>query len=151
VLGPKADWQANELGYFDTLLRFSDRSKRAPSPYGDIFRGERLMDRVIAAAGLENRGEYTEYRAPLELILTDLRAGKLPETAYPSLPARQPQGGNPTRVIVFYVGGVTYEEMRVATESSRPGSPWDVVVGGTTLHNGQSYLEHELRPFTTAL
>jgi hypothetical protein len=151
VLSAKADWQANEMGYFDTLLRFSDRAKRGPSPYGDIFRGHGLFDKLMIAAGLESRVDYTEYRAPLELILADLRAGKLPEAAYPFVPSRVPQVGNPTRVIVFYIGGVTYEEMRVATESSRSDATWDVVVGGTTLHNGESYLQYELRPFTSAL
>jgi hypothetical protein len=40
---------------------------------------------------------------------------KLLAAAYPFVSSRVPQVGNPTRVIVFYIGGVTYEEMRMVT------------------------------------
>jgi hypothetical protein len=64
LLGAKADWQANEMGCLNTLIRFSDRAKRGPAPYGDIFWGHEFFDKLMTAVGLENRVNYTKYCAP---------------------------------------------------------------------------------------
>ena len=46
----------------------------------------------------------------------------------------------PKKVIVFIVGGATYEEARIA----RDFTAIDLIIGGTTIHNMDSYTTHEI-------
>jgi hypothetical protein len=49
------------------------------------------------------------------------------------------------RLVVFYVGGATYTEMRTAGEVT----DIEVIIGGTTVHNTTSFIRFEVEPFTT--
>lgn len=68
--------------------------------------------------------------------------GKLRENVYPCL-------GNDDRfssrryqnIIVFMVGGTTYEEALCVHNINQSNFGVRVILGGTTIHNSQSYLE----------
>jgi hypothetical protein len=67
----------------------------------------------------------------------------LSETAFPF--ANPNKKGHAENVVVFYIGGATYEEMRIASLFS--GDHFDVVVGGTAVHNAKSFIECEVAPY----
>ena len=48
-------------------------------------------------------------------------------------------------VIVFMVGGVTYEESRYVSEMNTANPGVRVLLGGTTIHNSASFLEEVKR------
>ena len=55
-------------------------------------------------------------------------------------------GGGSTRdkpqdIIVFIIGGATYEEAKMVAEINASVPGVRVVLGGTTIHNAQSFLE----------
>lgn len=59
--------------------------------------------------------------------------GKLRESNYPGvgpIPA-----GTPRSIVVFVVGGVTYEESTKVAELNAAGSGMKVVLGSTQIHN----------------
>lgn len=93
---------------------------------------------------------YTQHEPPLSEFIRELMQGQLPESAFPTL--EHGQGSSPSsypsnQIIVYVLGGVTYEEALAAHKliSSNPGLV--VILGGTTVHNSESFLD-QLRSFS---
>ena len=87
--------------------------------------------------------EEMQHRPRLDVILNTLaKKNKLPEDQFPSIADRMTQ----TREIVIYiVGGVTYQESRavrefnVAQEAQDGGAGWRVVLGGDSMLRGKAF------------
>ncbi|KAH9282707.1 Vacuolar protein sorting-associated protein 45 [Echinococcus granulosus] len=89
---------------------------------------------------------YTQHEPLIVDILRELIQGQLQESGFPTLDCGQ---GSPSslpakKIVVFILGGATYEESLAVHKlmSSTPGL--NVVLGGTTVHNSESFL-HQLR------
>ena len=88
--------------------------------------------------GVENI--YTQHRPLVAETLENLIKGKLREQQYPYL-GSEVFRDKPQDIIVFMVGGTTYEEAIAVNQvnSSNPGVR--VILGGTAVHNTESFLE----------
>jgi vacuolar protein sorting-associated protein 45 len=102
-----------------------------------IFSGAR--DRFKGLKGVEN--VYTQHSPRLELTLQNLIKGKLREQQYPFVDGGGSTRDKPQDLILFIVGGVTFEEARTVSNinASTPGVR--IVLGGTTVHNSTTFLE----------
>lgn len=60
------------------------------------------------------------------------------ESSYPFL--RDSLKDRPQDLFVFVVGGITYEEARVVAEFNAANPTMRVVLGGTEIHNFNSYV-----------
>ena len=89
--------------------------------------------------GVEN--VYTQHLPTLHNTLTSLIKGRLNTNVYPFLEPERGTKEKPQDIIIFMVGGVTFEEAKtVATvNASVPGVR--VVLGGTQVHNSASFME----------
>ncbi|KAF8586314.1 vacuolar protein sorting-associated protein 45 [Ramaria rubella] len=132
----------------------------------DLFSNETLLAKGRSALkglkGVEN--VYTQHAPHLSQTLEHLLRGRLKDTSYPFVEGQQGVGPNSTLqrsqdVIVFMIGGTTYEEARfVATlnqeSASVPGSSTSprgtpvppssgmrILLGGTCVHNSSSFLQ----------
>ncbi|UYV72687.1 VPS45 [Cordylochernes scorpioides] len=87
--------------------------------------------------GVEN--VYTQHEPVIKEVLEDLLKGRLREQLYPYLGSVQPH--RLQEVIVFVIGGVTYEESLTVLNLRKqiPGSK--IYLGGTSIHNFKSFLE----------
>ena len=83
---------------------------------------------------------YTQHTPLLKDTLEDVLKGKLNESQYPTL-GDDPSGRRPQDVIVFIVGGTTYEEALCVHQINQSHPGVHVVLGGTTVHNSTSFLE----------
>lgn len=104
---------------------------------GSFFGGAR--DRIKGLKGVEN--VYTQHSPRLEATIQDLIKGRLSQQVYPFV-----EGGGSTKdkaqdVIVFMVGGTTYEEAKMVAQVNASSPGVRVVLGGTTIHNSSSFLE----------
>lgn len=84
---------------------------------------------------------YTQHVPLLINTIDSALKGKLREASFPSVGS----GGTtvaPKAVVVFVVGGVTYEEATKVHEINKSGVK--VILGGTCIHNSSSFLA-ELR------
>ncbi|XP_046963784.1 vacuolar protein sorting-associated protein 45 [Vanessa cardui] len=91
-------------------------------------------------SGVENI--YTQHTPLLKDTLEDLIKGKLRENLYPVVGGDYlPSGKRPQDIIVFIVGGATYEESLCVHQINQAYPGVRVVLGGTTIHNSASYLE----------
>lgn len=89
--------------------------------------------------GVEN--VYTQHSPLLETTLQQLVKGKLREAQYPFVEGGGTTRDKPQDVVVFVVGGATYEEAKMVAgiNASSPGVR--VVLGGTTVHNAATFME----------
>ncbi|KAG8214562.1 Sec1 family-domain-containing protein [Butyriboletus roseoflavus] len=113
----------------------------------DLFSTESLLAKGRSALkglqGVEN--VYTQHTPHLSQTLENLFKGRLKETSYPFHDGAGTNFGlqRPQDIIIFMIGGTTYEEARTIAllnqDSTSTGTR--VLLGGTCVHNSSSYLE----------
>lgn len=103
---------------------------------GGIFSGARG---IKGLKGVEN--VYTQHSPHLETTLQNMIKGRLREQQYPFVDGGGTTRDKPQDIIVFMIGGATYEEAKMVAgiNASSPGVR--VVLGGTTVHNAATFLE----------
>merc|ERR1740130_2484856 len=90
---------------------------------------------------------YTQHTPYLGQILEKLSKGVLAETLYPYLPSAEAAAGAgakkaaPTQILVFMLGGVTYEEARYVAEMNAANPGVRILLGGTCVHNCSTFLQ----------
>src|SRR5215471_16022116 len=108
----------------------------------ELFSSSDLFSRARSGfkglKGVEN--VYTQHTPFMEKTLSSLTKGRLREQTHPFIdPAdgsvAQAMKERPQDIIVFMIGGTTYEEARMikGINESMPGVR--IVLGGTTVHN----------------
>lgn len=112
-------------------------SHDADGPGGIINRFQKTLLKDLK--GVEN--VYTQHVPLLSTTLTQLIKGRLSSATYPFLEPTQATKEKPQDVIVFMVGGITFEEAKAVAmiNASVPGVR--VVLGGTQVHNSETFLE----------
>ena len=83
---------------------------------------------------------YTQHTPLLNETLEDLIKGKLSSQTFPYL-GNTITSKRPQDVIVFMIGGTTYEESLNVYNLNKQNSGIKIILGGTTIHNSQSFLE----------
>ncbi|XP_066124164.1 vacuolar protein sorting-associated protein 45 isoform X2 [Saccopteryx bilineata] len=86
--------------------------------------------------GIEN--VYTQHQPFLHETLDHLIKGKLKENLYPYL-GPSTLRDRPQDIIVFVIGGATYEEALTVYNLNRTTTGVRLVLGGTTVHNTKSH------------
>jgi len=115
----------------------------------DLFSTESLLAKGRSALkglkGVEN--VYTQHTPHLTQTLENLFKGRLRDTSYPFIDSVGPNASlqRPQDVIIFMIGGTTYEEARTITllnqEAGGTSAGTRLLLGGTCIHNSSSYLE----------
>ncbi|NWR95237.1 VPS45 protein, partial [Furnarius figulus] len=82
--------------------------------------------------GIEN--VYTQHQPLLQETLDQLIKGKLKDSQYPYLGPNTLRD-RPQDIIVFLIGGATYEEALTVYNLNRSNPGVRIVLGGTTIHN----------------
>ncbi|XP_063173319.1 vacuolar protein sorting-associated protein 45 [Candoia aspera] len=88
--------------------------------------------------GVEN--VYTQHQPLLHKTLDQLIKGKLRDHQYPYLGPSSLRD-RPQDIIVFIIGGATYEEALAVYSLNRATPGVRIVLGGTTVHSTRSFLE----------
>jgi len=114
---------------------------------GDLFDNKNVFKNFTKSVfrgiqGVENI--YTQHKPALFSILENLTKGKLNEQEYPFL--QRPVAQVPSHIIVFIYGGITYQEVKTIHEFNINNPSFSFILGGTTIHNSQSFLD-ELKRF----
>ncbi|ORY25715.1 Sec1-like protein [Naematelia encephala] len=114
----------------------------------DLFMNENFFSRGKSALkgikGVEN--VYTQHTPHLSQTLDLLLKGRLKETSYPFLEGDEnARTQRPQDIIVFMLGGTTYEEGRAVALlnqklANEPGGGTRILLGGSTIHNSSSFL-----------
>jgi hypothetical protein len=102
-----------------------------------IFSGAR--DRFKGLKGVEN--VYTQHSPRLEVTLQNLIKGRLRDQQYPFIEGGGTTRDKPQDIIVFIVGGVTFEEAKTVSQLNAASPGVRIVLGGTCIHNSTTFLE----------
>lgn len=133
----------DQIRLIDQILRYGGSHVRG----GDLFHKKSLFKQVKHSVansikGVEN--VYTQHKTYLASTVESLCKGRLKESNYPFLEGCR-SDTLPQCLLVFVVGGTTYEEARDVAELNKPSDGgrdrgWKIVLGGTTIHNSHSFL-----------
>jgi vacuolar protein sorting-associated protein 45 len=142
LLAASTDLSPGRIEIIPQLLRYHHSLIPATGGEGlfdatSIFAGGRFGFRGLR--GVDN--VYTQHSPTLETTLQNLIKGRLKESAYPFV-----EGGGITRdksqdIIVFMIGGATYEEAKLVAQVNASSPGVRVVLGGTFMHNSSTFLE----------
>ena len=127
------------------LLAYHHSLQAAPAAGGfsDLFESSSIFfgarDRFKGLKGVEN--VYTQHSPRLEATLQNLIKARLKEQQYPFVEGGGTTRDKPQDIIVFMVGGVTYEEAKMVAQVNASSPGVRVVLGGTSIHNSTTFLE----------
>ena len=122
----------------DAIINYAGIQRRAPGLYGDRSALSRFSRRLTATImdGIQNMDCQH-----VPLLMNTIEAvikGKLKESHYPAVDVLSP--GKQSEIIVFIIGGVTYEEGQKVAELNDSNNGVKVIVGGSFIHNTTSFI-----------
>ena len=145
LLSTVGDVPPHKLGIIPKLLAYHHSLQSPPVAGGftDLFESASFFtgarDRFSKnLKGVEN--VYTQHSPRLEATLTNLIKGRLKELQYPFLEGGGHTRDKPQDIVVFMVGGTTYEEAKMVAQINASSPGVRVVLGGTTIHNSETFL-----------
>ena len=136
---------ASQVNLVTILLAYHHSLQAAPAAGGfsDLFESSSIFsgarDRFKGLKGVEN--VYTQHSPRLEATLQNLIKARLKEQQYPFVEGGGSTRDKPQDIIVFIVGGVTYEEAKMVAQVNASSPGVRVVLGATNIHNSTTFLE----------
>ncbi|XP_066602580.1 LOW QUALITY PROTEIN: vacuolar protein sorting-associated protein 45-like [Prorops nasuta] len=89
-------------------------------------------------SGVDN--VYTQHKPLLHDTLEDIVKGRFKDNLYPVV-NNHSSGLRAQDVVVFIIGGATYEESLTVHSLNKNYANFNILLGGTTIHNSKSFLE----------
>lgn len=125
-------------GLVQFLLKQAGVDRRTGDLYGnrDILNIARNMARGLK--GIEN--VYTQHQPLLFQTMESITKGRLRDVDYPFV-GNHFQQGRPQEVVIFIVGGTTYEESRSVALQNSLNSGIRFILGGSSLLNSKRFLK----------
>jgi vacuolar protein sorting-associated protein 45 len=124
----------------DAMLQYAGDHKRASGLFSQGGLMAKLGKTISSSVnGVEN--VYTQHVPLLQNTLEAISKGKLKDSAYPLASGGGGPSGKPMEVIVFMVGGVTYEEAMSVAAFNKANQLTRVILGGSCIQNSTSFLE----------
>lgn len=154
----KGGVSSDSVDLLKVMLRFAGSKSRGPGLYGE---NHNIMAKMTKSFMTNVQGVQNVYSQHVPLLMDTVNAllkGKLRTDTHPYVPGTTPRSAKsgippetliPNEIIIYMVGGVTYEEgTKVAEFNETNKGRIQIILGGSTVHNSTSFLE-ELK--TTAL
>jgi vacuolar protein sorting-associated protein 45 len=137
------DAKANsaELALLNATLEYAGDSRRAPNLFGQGGLMASLSKQLqTTIQGVEN--VYTQHKPLLAHILDNINKNKLKDSSFPYALNECPNA-SPKDIVIFMVGGTTYEEAMNVSEFNKvaANSEMNVYFGGSCIHNSVSFLK----------
>jgi len=130
----------------DELLSYCGANVRS----GDLFGNKNILSKMVTSVKSSVKGVdniYTQHKPAITDNLLALSQGKMKVKSLPYLDAGgSKQQGRYRLVVVYIVGGVTYEEL-AAVEQFNGSNPAGlrVVIGGSSVHNSHTFITDVLK------
>lgn len=145
LLGAAGNLSQRRIDMIAKLLTYHHSLQQTQSAGGisDIFESASIFsgarDRFKGLKGVEN--VYTQHSPRLELTLQNLIKGRLKDQQYPFVEGGGSTRDKPQDIVVFMIGGATYEEAKMVAQVNASSPGIRVVFGGTAVHNSTTFLE----------
>ncbi|XP_062516696.1 vacuolar protein sorting-associated protein 45-like [Corticium candelabrum] len=129
---------ANYRRLVSSIIEYGGKNRRGSDLFGTQNPLSFTKKFFKGLKGVEN--VYTQHRPLLVEILDSLVKGKLKDAQFPFVKDFQLKE-RPQDIIVFMVGGTTYEEAMAVASLNKTLQGVKIVLGGTTVHNCKSFFE----------
>jgi vacuolar protein sorting-associated protein 45 len=132
---------AVDIALVDALLAFAGSAKRQGDLFGMKSSTVSFVAKLVKKGlqGVEN--VYTQHKPVLAETLDALTKGRLKDAAFPFVGGSGASSAKPRDLIVFMLGGTTFEEAAVVADlNAAAAGAVRVVLGGTFMHNSKSFL-----------
>lgn len=137
---------SQQLALLDAMMEYAGESKRAAG----LFSGGGIMSKLSRSLNTSINGVqnvYTQHQPVLYYILDSIAKGKLKDSTYPLILGTT--ATRPAEIIVFIVGGATFEEAtKVAEFNASQQGGLKVILGGSNVHNSSSFIKEILNSFS---
>ncbi|KAL0323278.1 UNVERIFIED_CONTAM: Vacuolar protein sorting-associated protein 45 [Sesamum angustifolium] len=125
-----------------TLVQFLLKQAGVDRRTGDLYGSRDLFNYALNMArglkGVEN--VYTQHQPLLSQIMESVVKGRLRDVDYPYV-GNHFQQARPQDVIIFIVGGTTYEEARAVALQNSTNSGIRFILGGSAILNSKRFLK----------
>jgi hypothetical protein len=144
LLSAAGNLPQHKISLVPKILQYqhSLQTQAAAGGFSDIFESASIFsgarDRFKGLKGVEN--VYTQHSPRMEVTLQNLIKGRLKEQQYPFVEGGGSTRDKPQDIIVFVVGGATYEEAKMVAQVNASSPGIRVVLGGTSIHNSTTFL-----------
>lgn len=128
----------SELELLEGVLRYAGGSKRSC----DLFHNKNLMARAkynFKMVMKDVPNVFIQHQSYLSTVVQQVMGKKLKESEFPGTAPFNSREGLST-LIVFVVGGTTYEEAKEVAMVNRNGGETTVLLGSNYIHNSVSFL-----------
>lgn len=145
LLSAVGDIPPQRLDLIAKLLAYHHSLQAPPTSGGfsDLFESASIFsgarDRFRGVQGVEN--VYTQHSPRLEATLQNLVKAKLREQQYPFVEGGGSTRDKPQDIIVFMIGGATYEEAKMVAQINASSPGVRVILAATSIHNSTSFME----------
>jgi len=125
----------------DILLRYSGSRVRGPGLFGSHDVISKMTKNFMSSV----QGVSNVYAQHVPLLIDTLQAMakiRLKESSHPFLSSSVDRTKTPQEILVFMLGGVTYEETTKVHEFNQSNAQGiKVILSGSTIHNSTSFLD----------
>eukprot|EP00731_Ephydatia_muelleri_P008714 Em0004g1052a len=128
----------DQMAVFKSISGYTSRALRSVDLFED--RNPLAITKRFLRGVKDVENVYTRHKPLLSDLLDQVFKGKLKESVFPFIGPTKPTD-RPQDIIVFVVGGVTYEEAMAVAMLNKATPGVRIVLGGTTVHNSHSFLE----------
>ncbi|KAI9291831.1 Sec1-like protein [Neoconidiobolus thromboides FSU 785] len=125
------------LKVIDKVMEYGGYDQRQNDLYGDSNLFSKGRNVIKGLKGVEN--VYTQHVPLLYHQLEDLVKGKLKEAQFPFI--KQSSKLIPQDVIIYQVGGTTYQEAHFVSQFNQQNLGFRVVLGGPDIINSEMFLK----------
>ncbi|KAL1561169.1 vacuolar protein sorting-associated protein 45 [Salvia divinorum] len=127
--------------YKPGLVQFLLKQAGVDRRTGDLYGNRDLLNYALNMArglkGVEN--VYTQHQPLLSQTMESITKGRMRDVDYPYI-GNHFQQARPQDVIIFIVGGTTYEEARVVSLQNATNSGIRFILGGSAILNSKRFL-----------
>lgn len=136
----------SRINLIPKLLTYAHSLQSIPTSGGipDLFQTSNIFSEARSRFNRGLRGVenvYTQHSPRLENTLQDLIKGRLSTNSFPFVEGGGQTRDKPQDIIVFMVGGATYEEAKMVAQVNASSPGVRVVLGGTGMLNSSSFLD----------
>lgn len=125
------------------MLRYAGTQSRGPGLFGSDTHllGKMTKSILTSVQGVEN--VYSQHIPLVMETIQQIAKGKLSYKTHPIVPGSGAAHAQPipSQLLIYMVGGVTYEEGTKISEFNRSQKSMQVVLAGSTIHNSSSFLD----------
>ena len=135
----KDDVKPEHLEFIDIVLEYAGKKKRSPFLFAkgsDLFTS---AFNSLKSAFKEVKNVFTQHKSCMHSIIEQQVKGKLSETDFPYA-GSSPKDTKTTDIIIFIIGGATYQEAKEVAEFNNTSLDYNVILGGTMIHNSKSFI-----------